>query len=345
MISRIVAGIIRPLFTEKTDTPCPEFRCVFWCCFLLCHKWNLPWVLLSGKPGAVYNANDPVIDDATNIVNGTADNDSIRRASGDPGNQRLNGLGGDDLLEGGTRADILDGGDGTDLALYNFDTRNVEIDLETGTATGGRAEGDVLISIENIASGSGNDIITGNTADNLLISNSGNDLFRFEPDEGSDRITDFGTGADRLEFRDGLFADLEAVRTAARNTGDGNLEIKLSETETLTLEGVTLAALTAETVTTLDREGKDTTTPPADANSASDAPAFELDNLLIDEEALMRLADSEGIHLSAPVEPQAPPSASEDSLSANKSLALVDPFGPPPALSLFGADLEGYSGL
>ena len=118
--------------------------------------------------------------------------------------------------------------------------------------------------------GDGNDTLTGR---------AGNDLFRFEPDDGSDTITDFGTGDDRLQFELGLFADLEAVRTAARNTDDGNLEITLSETETLTLEGASLDSLTADSVTTLDREGNDTTTPPADANSASDAPAFELDAL------------------------------------------------------------------
>ena len=49
IVGRIVAGILRPLFTEKADTPCPEFRSLFWCCFLLCHRGNLPWVLLSGS--------------------------------------------------------------------------------------------------------------------------------------------------------------------------------------------------------------------------------------------------------------------------------------------------------
>ena len=337
---------------------------------------------------AASNANDPVIE-AANIVNGTAGDDRISRVSGDLPSQRLNGLGGDDVLVGGAGADILDGGDGTDSASYFNHPADIEINLETGTGKGGDAEGDVLISIEGILGGTGDDRLTGNNADNLisgtggndilnggagndslngnsdddrldggsgndrlnggggddtLIGGNGNDLFRFGPFDGSDTITDFGTGDDRLQFEFGLFADLEAVRTAATQTDDGNLEITLSETETLTLEGVTLAALTAEAVTTLDREGNDTTTPPADANSASDAPAFELDNLSINEEAIMRLADWEAVNLPAPVEPQVPPSAGEDSLSIDKALALADEPGPSAHLVCAFDQMDGTSG-
>ena len=335
---------------------------------------------------AVTNANDPVIEDDANIVNGTADDDTRLQAAA--GSQRINGLAGDDVLIGGAGADILDGGDGKDTAYYFRDSADIEINLETGTGKGGNAEGDVLINIENIVGGNGNDRLTGNNKDNILngfwgndrldggegdddldgsvgndtlnggsgndrligrddddilTGGSGNDLFRFRPFDGSDTITDFGTGDDRLQFEFGLFADLEAVRTAATQTDDGNLEITLSETEILTLEGVTLAALTAEAVTTLDREGNDTTTPPADA--ASDAPAFELDDLAIDEEAITRLADQEAVNLPAPVEPQAPPYAGEKLSSADQTLALTDPLEPPPALALFDAGLEGYAGL
>ena len=139
---------------------------------------------------------------------------------------------------------------------------------------------------------------------------------------------------------------VEEDQTLTANTD--NLEIALSATETLTLEGVNRDVLTAETVTTLDEEGNDTTTPLADVNSDSDAPAFEFDDLLIDEAAITRLADWEAVNLLAPVEPQAPPSAGEDSLSAgsaNRALALADPLEPSPALALFDADLEGYSAV
>ena len=288
---------------------------------------------------AASNATDPVIDDA-NIINGDAKTNFLIDGAG---NQRLNGLGGDDLLQGGAGADILDGGAGVDWVAYLLDPADIEIDLETGTGKGGTAEGDVLIRIENISGGSGNDIITGNNKDNLLrgqlgddilTGSAGNDVFSFARGHGSDRITDFGTGDDRLEFREGLFANLEAVCAAATQTDDGNLEIKLSDTDTLILEGVTLAALTADTVTTLDEDDKDTNTPPADANSASDAPAFELDDLAMDEAAITRLAASEGMTLNPP-EPRAAQSASE-------KLALADPLEPPPALKACQALFDGF---
>ena len=149
----------------------------------------------------------------------------------------------------------------------------------------------------------------GQLGDDILTGSAGNDVFSVAPGHGSDRITDFGTGNDRLLFERGLFADLEAVIAAASNTDDGNLEITLSETETeiLTLEGASLDSLTADSVTTLDANGDDTTTA---ADAASDAPAFELDALSIDEEAMMRLAASEGRTLNPP-EPQTAQSASE----------------------------------
>ena len=335
---------------------------------------------------AASNANDPVIEDDANIMDATTGDDSNLQSGAV--SQRINGLGGDDSFLGSAGADILDGGDGTDAVSYASNSADIEIDLETGTGKGGDAEGDVLINIEGIVGGQGNDRLTGSNKDNILsgfwgndrldggegddglagslgndtlnggsgndrlnggddddilTGGSGNDLFRFRPDNGSDRITDFGTGNDRLQFEDGLFADLEAVIAAASNTDDGNLEIKLSDTGTLTLEGVTLAALTADTVTTLDANGNDTTTA-ADANSASDAPAFELDNLSINEEAIMRLAASEGMTL-PPSDPQAAQAASEKQLPANKALALADPLAPPPTLALFDADLEGYSAV
>ena len=82
---------------------------------------------------------------------------------------------------------------------------------------------------------------------------------------GSDQVTDFGAGNDRLEFDGGLFADLNAVRAAATETADGNLEITISETETLTLLNASLDDLTADTVSTRNAEGRDnTTSTPAD---------------------------------------------------------------------------------
>ena len=111
---------------------------------------------------------------------------------------------------------------------------------------------------ETFVAGAGNDSLEGNAGADSLTGGAGDDVFRFASGAGSDRITDFGSGSDRLEFTGGLFVNLAAVQEAATET-DGNLEIELSETETLTVEGASLSDLTADTVTTLNARGIDTT--------------------------------------------------------------------------------------
>lgn len=47
-------------------------------------------------------------------------------------------------------ADLLDGGAGSDVADYFLSAAAVAIDLAAGTASGGDAEGDTLVSIESV---------------------------------------------------------------------------------------------------------------------------------------------------------------------------------------------------
>ena len=205
---------------------------------------------------------------------------------------------------------------------------DIEIDLETGTATGGQAEGDVLISIESIATGRGNDRLTGNNADNIL-----------RGQEGDDRTIDFDRLADILVFEDanewgGGDDNLDNLIQATEIDDDGNLVITRPEDPgTITLEGDyeqdSISRILTNMIFGTDQ----------DNTAMSDA------ELSIDEAMVMDLADSEGIHLPAPVEPQAPPSADTDSLSADQALPLADPLEPPPALALFDADLEEYSAV
>ena len=66
-----------------------------------------------------------------------------------------------DYLEGGFGADVIDGGDGFDIAGYELSDAGVTIDLATGTAQGGHAEGDTLTGIELIVGSSYADRLTG----------------------------------------------------------------------------------------------------------------------------------------------------------------------------------------
>ncbi len=62
----------------------------------------------------------------------------------------LVGMRGNDTLDGGAGADTLEGGVGTDTATYARSTAAVDVNLTRATQVGGHAQGDVLITIENI---------------------------------------------------------------------------------------------------------------------------------------------------------------------------------------------------
>ncbi|MEN7454597.1 calcium-binding protein [Mesorhizobium sp. CCNWLW179-1] len=98
-------------------------------------------------------------------VTGSAHTDSL---TGSDGNNVLAGLGG---------ADILVGGLGSDTADYTVSTAGVIVSLETGSGTGGHAEGDTLAGIENLTGSAFVDTLTGTDADaNVLNGGAGNDV-------------------------------------------------------------------------------------------------------------------------------------------------------------------------
>lgn len=150
------------------------------------------------------------------------------------GDDKIYGLDGNDVLEGFTGADLLDGGTGIDTASYAFAGAGVTASLLTNTGTVGDAAGDVFVSIENLTGGGGADILTGGDTANLLrggagadalsggkgndtlFGDAGNDTlngganmdtFVFEDvvkgtagGWGSDTITQFQNGADKISF-------------------------------------------------------------------------------------------------------------------------------------------------
>jgi Ca2+-binding RTX toxin-like protein len=113
---------------------------------------------------------------------GDAGNDTL---SGQVGNDSLYGgagvdalMGGDwnDLLVGGAGADVLDGGASYDTAGYAGSAAGVTVNLTTGSATGGDAQGDTFISIEDLAGSAFDDVLTGSsTNSSSLRGGDGND--------------------------------------------------------------------------------------------------------------------------------------------------------------------------
>lgn len=152
------------------------------------------------------------------IISGSSGNDVLRGTSladvinGLAGNDTLYGGAGDDTLEGGDGTDLFDGGAGADTVLYTVNTTALVVDLALGRVSfpGKTWAAETLVSIENISTGSGNDTVTGSTADNVIRTGLGNDVVR--AGDGNDWI-DGGVGNDSITGGSG---------TDTLNGGDGN---------------------------------------------------------------------------------------------------------------------------
>jgi hypothetical protein len=150
--------------------------------------------------------------------------------NGDAGDDLLSGQAGDDVLSGGAGQDSLVGGGGTDTADYSGSAESVAVNLMAGTASGGDAQGDSLVSIENLVGTNsvGTDVLTGDDNANILSGLAGDDHLKGLGDndtliggEGADSL-DGGEGDDVLiggKGDDSLFGGLGNDRI---DGGDGH---------------------------------------------------------------------------------------------------------------------------
>jgi Ca2+-binding RTX toxin-like protein len=157
------------------------------------------------------------------------------RLRGDEGDNKLYGGEGLDILMGRGGADLLDGGAGTDWADYIGAAGSLTVDLTTGMGSGGHANGDSYVGIENVRTGNGADLVIGNGADNNLRGDAGADHLageggadHLEGQAGRDTLSG-GAGADLLDGGDGIdladYSSAPAGLTAdlllpANNTGE-----------------------------------------------------------------------------------------------------------------------------
>lgn len=162
---------------------------------------------------------------------------------GEAGNDRIFGGAGDDLIDAGAGNDTVVAGDGDDLIVGaagdgddtyfgdNTDggsgidtldlsaiTANLTVDLGNGlngrgSAVSSQSGTDTLWSIENVATGSGNDTITASEAVNVMEGGTGNDTFRFLSTTGAD-------GDTILDFQPGDRLDLSAIDADASQAGN-----------------------------------------------------------------------------------------------------------------------------
>lgn len=130
------------------------------------------------------------------------------------GSQTIEGGAGDDVIAGGGGADVLDGGDGNDTNSFEGIGRNVDANLNTGTAfyvtPGGTTIEESFSNFENLAGFTGDDRLTGDSGANILDGGDGNDTLRggggndtLIGGDGDDVLAG-GGGQDTLDGGDGI---------------------------------------------------------------------------------------------------------------------------------------------
>ncbi len=148
------------------------------------------------------SAGDAAGDSLSNIENVTG-SDFADILTGDASANVLKGGLEDDTLMGGAGADSLQGDGGSDTASYSSSAAAVDIDLQTGTVSGGDAAGDVLTGIENVTGSdhadtldgdTGANVLTGGAGNDILNASGGNDTYYFNTGDGQDEINDFYEG-------------------------------------------------------------------------------------------------------------------------------------------------------
>lgn len=143
------------------------------------------------------------------VIEGTSGDDVLIGTDGD---DFIDGLSGDDIIIATIGSDEINGGDGNDTYDASSLTIDLLIDLNTGSASSVFSNDiDTLLNIENIISGSGNDIIGASDFGSEISSGSGTDRVIGGAGEdiiftGADDDTIIASlGSDTLDGGQGLF--------------------------------------------------------------------------------------------------------------------------------------------
>lgn len=166
--------------------------------------------------------------DGNDRLLGNRHNDTL---SGGSGEDALSGGADADVLHGGTGDDRLDGGDGDDT-LY-------------GGAAGG------TIGIDVLDGGAGNDVLVGGAGVDWIYTGTGRDAVYIEASNGFDVIVDFDAGAGdvvhiAINVNGSGLVSFAAIRAAARDNMDGEVEIDLGSNNYVRVMGMTTAQLTSD---------------------------------------------------------------------------------------------------
>ena len=150
---------------------------------------------LDGTVGAGGYAAGDVLTGINNLYGSTGDdvlwgNTNANYIYGDAGN---------DTIRGDAGADTLDGGAGTNTVDYTNSAAAVTVNLNTGSGSGGDAQGDVYLNIQNVVGSANADMIIGSSAANNLNGGAGNDTL--QGGLGADTLNG-GAGIDTADYSD-----------------------------------------------------------------------------------------------------------------------------------------------
>lgn len=159
--------------------------------------------------------------DGNDTLTGGSGNDEL---SGQDGNDSLSGRGGNDSLSGGTGDDFIAGGAGNDT----------------------------------LVGGGGNDFLDGDQGTDIGILGAGNDVFRWDPGDGSDKV-EGGSGFDEMLFNGAAGAEQFALSANGERSSftrvQGNIVMDMNDVEKVTVN----ALGGTDTITINDPSGTDIT--------------------------------------------------------------------------------------
>jgi len=154
-------------------------------------------------------------------LNGTDENELIHGQGVD---DVINGFGGIDLLYGGDGNDQLFGGNGNDILF------------------GGEGN-------DSLEGGAGVDRLVGGNGNDFLFGGSGSDSFIFnQRDFGSDVISDFEQGVDRIEIDRSVLEDAGVTLTdvlGSMTASGGSVFVKIGNSDQIEIKNTSLSDMTS----------------------------------------------------------------------------------------------------
>ena len=155
----------------------------------------------------------------------------------------INGGSGNDTVRGGAGGDLLDGGAGSDWLSYSSSTAGVVINMRSGQARGGHAEGDSFHNFENLRGSQFGDTLSGDVGNNILEGRQGYD--RLFGNVGNDTLVG-GTGPDELWGGPGADRfDFNALDESPRSARDSIRDFSRAEGDRIDLTDIDANSLAA----------------------------------------------------------------------------------------------------